>query len=659
MPVQRPGALTLIKSDYQSGEVTRLCEQMIAQNQSAMDQLVANPRQGSKNALEKFDQIMTDFNDATSPLAFMGSVSTNGEIAQEGSTCEEKLGQYTVSLMARKDLYDVLVAVNPGRRMARLKSEVLRDFENNGLKLPEAERLQIKNLKTQLAGLEAQFQANLNRDTSVVEFEASELEGVPESVLARFTKNAQGMYVVTTKPSDFVALMENAKKSETRRKMAYAYDNRQSATNKPLLEQAIELRANIAKKMGFNNWGDYRMQGRMAADSVIALRFLNSLKSKLSQRTQRDLARLLAYKQELTPGQTVRLDPWDIRYLETQIKKRDYQLDTEAIREYFPATHVVPMMFEIYSTLLGVRYQEVTDANVWAEGVKLYKILQGRGEAAKTIGYFFADFYPRENKYSHAAAFTLISGRKLADGSYSKPVSSIVANFTPGSGDKPSLLSHDEVETLFHEFGHIMHQTLTRAEFGLLSGSSTARDFVEAPSQMLENWVWDREMLKKISGHYQNLSQKLPDALITQMLSARDFNRGYFYTRQLHFGLMDMEFHTAAPGASIDSTAVYERLLKELLGLDMLAGTHMPATFGHLMGGYDAGYYGYLWSEVYAQDMFTKFKAGGLLSPQVGGRYRRAVLERGNMVDGFDLLRGFLGRNPSDAAFFRDLGVTQ
>jgi thimet oligopeptidase len=285
--------------------------------------------------------------------------------------------------------------------------------------------------------------------------------------------------------------------------------------------------------------------------------------------------------------------------------------------------------------------------------VKKYAIREIRSNAV--IGYFFTDFIPRAGKYGHAAAFTLISGRSLGDGVYSQPVSAIVANFSPPTADRPSLLTHDEVETLFHEFGHIMHQTLTVAPYAYLSGSSTAQDFVEAPSQMLENWVWNAEQLNKISGHYKNPNRKLPAELVGKMLAAKDFNQGYHYSRQIMLGLTDLKMHMAE--GPVDANAVFREVHSDTLLFPPIAGSKFMAGFGHMMGGYDAGYYGYIWSEVFAADMFTRFEAGGLENESLGRLYRDRILGQGAMQEPLELLTQFLGRAPNDQAFLKKLGL--
>ncbi len=300
-------------------------------------------------------------------------------------------------------------------------------------------------------------------------------------------------------------------------------------------------------------------------------------------------------------------------------------MDQEKVREYFPADLVVEQLLNVYQKLLSVRFRQIPDGVSWHSDVKLYEITDAAG--GPPIGYFYMDLFPREGKYSHAAAFNMVTARRMTDGTYQKPVSAIVANFDKPSADRPSLLNHDEVETIFHEFGHIMHQTLTKAKYGRFSGSNVARDFVEAPSQMLENFVWDPVVLSSLSGHYKDHSKKLPKELLDKMLAARNADVGLINLRQLLFGIVDMAYHGAHPPS--DTTGLYARVSKDVSLIPMSAGTHPEASFGHLMGGYDAGYYGYLWSKVYAQDMFSVFKRCGRHEPHaVGRRYRTEILEQ-------------------------------
>lgn len=646
----------LIRYRYAPGDITRLCTEALAKGERGLAEIAALPaaQRNADSVLVKFDTVLTDLSDETGALTFMKDVNTDEALRKEGTDCEEKVGPFWVDVFTRKPLYQAMLAVkarNAGE--TRLQSELIESFEENGLKLSDSKLNRVKSLKQQLSVLETKFSTNINEDKSSLELTADELAGVPDSVLARFERKPDGHYVVSNKSTDYVPVMENCRVADTRRRAMSMYYNRAADKNVSLLNEVLKLRREVASIMGYATWADYRTShGRMAKSGTEVLTFLNGLREKLAQRSKDDLAKLLEFKRSQEPGAD-RIDAWDSTYYGYQLKKRDYTLDDELIREYLPADVVVKGMFDIYSKLLGVRYELVANADTWAPNVKLYRIVDVKSGAL--LAHFYADFFPRQGKYTHAAAFPLVSGRATANGGYAKPVSAIVANFTPPSGDKPSLLSHDEVETVFHEFGHIMHQTLTKVAYGSLSGTAVARDFVEAPSQMLENWVWSPQLLAKLSKHYRT-GKKIPADLVQRMIAARDFNQGLFYTRQLYLGLLDMTYHTAT--SAIDTTAVQDRLQREIVGIEPIPGGHFQASFGHLMG-YDAGYYGYLWSEVFAADMFTRFEAGGLLSPQVGGAYRSWILERGNLVEAKELLKGFLGREPNSQAFFRKLHISE
>lgn len=642
----------VLKASYKKGEITQLCDGAIGKAQSRIDELAQTREKTFDSTMLKFDEILSDFSDESGPLAFMGYVDNDAAIRQEASTCEEKSAQFSVDVFTRKDVYNVLKD-SQGRNddEKRLAQVTLSKFESNGLMLPDDQLAQVKVLMQKLASLETKFSANLNNDESSASFTAEELKGVPEDFLAKLTKDADGKYVVPATEPSYVAVTQYAVNADTRRAVTLSFYNRAAEANTKLLEEAVLLRQSIAKMLGKTTWADFKITNRTAKNADEVWSFLNGLKAKLAKRNTQDLEKLLAMKKETYPAATA-LDMWDINYYTYQLKKRDYQLDTEKIKEYFPTDLVMAGMFDVYSKLLGVNFVEVKNAAVWNPDVKLYQIRnQSDGQL---VAYFYTDFIPRKGKYSHAAAWQLISGRQLKD-SYVVPVSAIVANYDAPSGGKPSLMKHDEVTTTFHEFGHIMHQTLTKARYGSLSGTNVAQDFVEAPSQMLESWPFDAQILASLSGHYADHSQKLPKDLLEKLVASRDFNQGYRYTRQLMLATFDMTIHTQS--GAVDVTKVYNGLYKDFIGVEPVPGAHFPATFGHMMGGYDAGYYGYLWSEVYAADMYTRFEAGGLTNPEVGAQYRRSILEKGGMMNALDLLKEFLGREPNAEAFYKKLHI--
>ena len=645
----------LIRSDFADGEITKLCDEAMKKTDTRLNALGQMPAKDRtvQNSLLALEEILDDLSDDVTPLTFMSYVSRNEKLRAEGATCEAKAGEYNVSIFARRDLYHALDNLKPkNKNEARLLLKTLEGFRDSGAMLSDPDLEIVTKLNKRLAVLSSQFAANLNNDTSSVEFTLADLEGVPQASLDRLKKSDDGKYVVPAKENDYVTVMQSAKNPDSRKKMMLAFLGRGGEKNSKILEEAIQVRYEIAKIMGFDTWADFRIHPKMAKNKKTVLDFLNGLKEKLSLKNQADQQQLLRFKKESIPSATT-LDSWDIGYYTYQLQKRDYTLDNEKIREYFPAETVVKGLFHVYETMLGIEILPVRDGKTWSDDVKLYEIRNRGGRAP--IAYFYTDFVPRNGKYGHAAAFNLIGGRTLKNGVYSIPVSSIVANFTPPSGDKPSLLIHDEVETIFHEFGHIMHQTLTRAPYASLSGSNVAGDFVEAPSQMLENWVWSPQILAELSGNYQRPAEKLPKDILERLISARFFQKGVFYTKQLLYGLFDMTIHTQTP--PVDTRAVYAKLHKDIMGYEPLAGSNFPAGFGHLMGGYDAGYYGYLWSQVYSEDMLTKFPATNLMDEAAGDRYRKIILERGNMEEAIDLLRKFLGHEPSMTPFFKKLGI--
>jgi thimet oligopeptidase len=652
-PTAPPGGI--LRSDYAKGEVTALCQASIETAEAELNAIAAVPadKRTTENTLMAFENAMADLGDRANPLTFMGYVSTDEEISQEGADCENALGQIYVQIFTRRDLYQALnKAKTRNSDQSRLLEKTLESFESNGLKLDDVKLAEVRALKSKLSALETEYSANLNSDDTSVLFKKSELDGMTEDFITSQEVDADGNLVIPANESTYPSIMRYAVKPATRKKMMLAYLSRAGSKNSKLLSEAVVLRAQIAKVMGYKTWADYRTDGRMAQTGETALKFLNNLKTKLAQRSQDDLNKLLKFKQETLPN-AKNLDQWDISFYTVQLQKRDFNLDQEKVSEYFPTDVVIAGMFEVYSEMLGVKFQEVQGAPLWDSSVKLYEIRNTADN--KLVAYFYADFYPRKGKYDHAAAFPLISGRKLANGEYSIPVASIVSNLTPPLNNKPSLLSFDDVETIFHEFGHIMHQTLTKAPYASLSGTSVAQDFVEAPSQMLENWTIQPEILNKISGHYLDHTQKLPTNLLQQLIAVKDFNQGYSYTKQLTYALFDMTLHTQDQALDVDK--VYLDTYRDVMGQEPLAGQQFPASFGHMMGGYDAGYYGYLWSEVYAQDMFTMFPKNDITSPSVGMSYRENILEPGNMKDALDLLRAFLGREPNSDAFFKKLNL--
>ncbi|MDE2143652.1 MAG: Zn-dependent oligopeptidase, partial [Elusimicrobia bacterium] len=610
------------------------------------------------NTVWALDRAMYDLSDLSAADTFLEQVSTSAAVRDAGNQCEVLLSQFGVDVFSREDLYQAMKDYAAKKEPlkgedARLLDKTLLDFRRSGLELPAKTRDEVRAIRKRLAELEAGFGKNINESKDYALFSKAQLEGVPADLAARLERVGDQYKVGVDYPTYF-PFMENARDPNARRILEKKFDNRAVRLNLPIFQEALRLRLKAARLLGYASHADFADEPNMAKDPKTINAFLSRLQKDLKPLGVEELEVLRAFKRAMEGRASDGvIHAWDWRYYDDLLRKTKYDVDSEKVREYFPADLVVEQMLDVYQKLLSVRFRQIPDGLTWYPDVRLYEITDAAG--GPPLGYFYMDLFPREGKYSHAAAFQLVTGRLLTDGTYQKPVSAIVANLNKATADKPALLNHDEVETLFHEFGHIMHQTLTKAKYGRFSGSNVARDFVEAPSQMLENWVWDPSVLQSLSGYYKDHSKKLPKELLDKMLAAKNADVGLINLRQLVFGTVDMAYHGPRPPA--DTTKTYARVQKDVGLIPMSGGTHPEASFGHLMGGYDAGYYGYLWSKVYAQDMFSVFKTEGLMNPLVGRRYREEILEKGSSRDEMDSLKAFLGREPNETAFLESIGL--
>ena len=344
------------------------------------------------------------------------------------------------------------------------------------------------------------------------------------------------------------------------------------------------------------------------------------------------------------------MQAWDRTYYHTQQMKNDYQVDPLEVAAYFPLDKTLDGLFDITQQVFGLTYEQV-EADVWHEDVLAYRMTDST--TGDLVAHFYMDLFPRDGKFSHAAAFSLVPSGSALDGATGRPVCAIVANFTKPTEDQPSLLEHREVVTLFHEFGHILHMSLSQAEFARFAGANTEWDFVEAPSQIMENWCWIPSVLQRFAQHHET-GDPIPPDLVERLAAARDLNVSLLTLRQMLFGRIDMDLHnTLEP---VDPEFILRDRTKMTL-IPFHEGTYFLASFAHILGGYDAGYYGYLWSEVFGDDMFSRFAEEGVLSGEVGMDFRREVLEPNGTRDAEDLLLAFLGRQPRNDAFLKKLGI--
>jgi thimet oligopeptidase len=607
------------------------------------------------NTVKAFETAGAVFSEQSQNLVFLAYVSPDPAVQAAAQKVESEAGTYGVALWARPELYQAIKQyADKGEALQgedkRLFDTMMRGFKSSGHGLASEDKAKLQTMQERLSVLATEFEGNINADKGGMDMALEDLKGLPDDFIKGLQKTPEGKYRVTLKYPDYVPFMKYAESNTLRQQLQLKYQNRAVEKNEPILSEALRLRDQSAKLLGYPSYPDMALEGRMAETPQKVWDFLNGLWPIL--RTQdKDLKDLLEIKKRTDPT-AQRVESWELSYYSDKLRKERYALDSEEVKKYFPVDRVVAGTMNVYQRILGVKFTEVASPEVWHQDVRLFRINDGTD--GHEIGYFYLDMHPREGKYSHAAAFTIVQGRELEEGGYRKPVSAMVANFPKGAPGEPALLPHSDVETFFHEFGHLMHQTLTTAKYASQSGSSVAQDFVEAPSQMLENFVWQREVLDEISGHYQDQSKKLPDDLFNKMIAARNFGNGLHYLTQLAYAMIDMLYHTSVPS---DTTRLFNQMM-EIIGLvPVQPGAHSEASFGHLMGGYGAGYYSYLWSEVFADDIFSRFEKEGLFNPAVGMAWRKEVLEKGSSRSEMESLKAFLGRDPSSAAFFQRLAA--
>ncbi len=587
------------------------------------------------------------------PLRFLSEVSPDPDVRATARAIQKRVDAISIELGQREDLYRLFeAAAAKGEALneadARLMEGTLRGFRKNGMGLAPEERAKLKALQERLADVANRFEQNVNEHADFLELTAERVAGLglPEDYVASLPRSADGTTVrVGLDYPSYQPFMRYANDAGLRRALREKYDRRAPA-NLPLTKEALELRRDIAAALGEPSFPALALKDRMAKTPEAVMAFLERVKQAVLPRSRAELAELLALKRRDDPTAR-RIEGHDLGYYGRKLREERHALDGDLVKQYFPVDRVIEGTLRVYQRSLGVTFREVEGGTRWHPDVRLFEI---SGADGRRIGHFYLDLHPRPNKYGHAAAFPLSLGMEGADGRYSEPVAAMVANFPKAAPGKPALLPFGDVETFFHEFGHIMHQTLTKAKHASQAGSSVATDFVEGPSQMLEEFVWNDDVMAELSGHWDT-GAKLPAELFAKMRAARSVLSAVDYAYQVGLAAADFALHLTAPA---DPSAVYNKIVSDMTGLDVGPGDHPVSAFSHLIG-YEGGYYGYLWSKVFALDMFSRFAAEGVLSPVVGGDYRRHVLETGSSRPEMDSLRAFLGREPSEEAFAREL----
>ena len=622
-----------------------------------------NAKRTFDNTLGAVDRISARLDRDTSLTVFMQFVSPDATTRDAARAGDEAVSNWAIALGKNEGLYKAVKAyANTHPKLEgeqkRMLEHTLRDYRRAGMELAPEKRKRLQKIEVELSKLSTDFETNIAEDETRVPVTLDELKGVPEDVVKRLPRS-DDLYLVGMDGPTYGALQEFCENATTRHRAYLAHKRRAGMKNVRLIEKIIKLRAEASGLLGYKNRVDYEIETRMAKNSQTVRKFYDDLIPVVKKKADLDLAELTALKRKQTGDAQTTLDVWDYTFYKGQLLKEKYAVDSEKVAEYFPVDAVVKGLFDITSKLYGITYKDVT-ADIeklglprWHADVKLYEVWDSK--TGKMLGRLYTDLFPRDNKYSHAACWGLQPRDAIDAGDIHLPLAALVCNFTKPTADKPSLMPHDQVETFFHEFGHGLHQILTNTKYPSFSGTAVARDFVEAPSQMMENWVWDRQVLKTFAKHYKT-GEPMPDALLDGMLAARNVGSGIETEFQLFLGEMDQAFHTV-PSGDVDTTKVMYEVFEKTVPYKRVPGTYYQASFGHLTG-YQGAYYGYLWSLVYAQDMYQRFEEKGVLSPETGAYYREKILGRGGSMEEMDMLRDYLGREPSMDAFLKHLGLS-
>ncbi|XP_046842175.1 thimet oligopeptidase-like [Xenia sp. Carnegie-2017] len=596
-------------------------------------------------------------------VEFLQHVSPDSYIREASTQSDKKISGFLIEMSMREDVFNNLVFLQKNKKETLKDAESVRYLERlikvgrrNGVHLCQELRHQLKEIKKTTGELCIDFGKNLNDDNTILEFFENDLTGLPSEFVESLEKNENGARKITLEYPHYFPVMRKCSNPKIRQAIEKVFNSRCLKENTEILEQLVDLRQKMATILGYSTHSSYILEMRMAKTPETVADFLSDLTRKLRSLGEDDLKTMLDLKhkecKELGFDFDGKINGWDLRYYMNKIEEIKYAVDQSKIKEYFPMSFVTNGLLSIYQELLGLKFEEIKNPPVWCDEVRMFSVKDS--ECGELLGYFYLDLFPREGKFGHAACFPIQPGCRLADGSRQLAVAVMVANFTKPSSDRPSLLMHTEVETYFHEFGHVMHSLCIKVNYPIFSGLNVERDFVEAPSQMLENWCWEKEPLRRMSSHFKD-STPLPEEMLDTLIKSRYANVGVSNLRQILLGSFDQAIHTRGKA---DTANIMAKLSQEILQVAATPGTNMAASFGHLTGGYDAQYYGYLWSEVYCMDMYhSRFKKEGIMNAKVGKEYRRCILEPGGSLDAMDMLQNFLGRKPNNKAFLKSKGL--
>jgi len=596
--------------------------------------------------LELYNQLLTAASASNALAGLMSEVHPDEVIRDTARECEQEVSRFYSDLALDREVYDALAEVDTSAADAhtqRFLAHTLRDYRRAGVDKPSETRERLKAIDEELTRLGQQFSKNISEDVRAIEVDdESRLAGLPPDFIKNHPPDSDGKIRITTDYPDYNPFMTYAADDALRRQLYIAFRSRGDQHNEGVLRDILALRAEKAALLGYRDWADYITADKMIGSGNHAAEFLDKVWQLAAPRAERDYKELLRKLQSVDAKATTVRD-WQKVWLENLVKKEVYEVDASEVRQYFPYERVLAGLLDITAQIFDLAYAPVRDAQSWHASVLVYDVMRGDTK----LGRIYLDMHPREGKYKHAAQFPLKDGVRGVQ----LPEGVLVCNFSdPGEAGAPALMEHDDVVTMFHEFGHLMHHVLGGQDQQWIdqSGVSTEWDFVEAPSQMFEEWAWSHDTLKRFAKHYQT-GAVIPEDLVQRMRKADKFGLGLQTVQQMFYASISLRFHTDDPD-KLDMQAEVRKLQEKYTPFRFVEGTSFHTNFGHL-NGYSALYYTYMWSLVIAKDMLTPFHKNGLMNKEYTFKYRDLILAKGGTKDAADLVKDFLGREFNFKAF--------
>ena len=623
---------------------------------------VSDDKRTFANTLKIQDDAWAVIDRIINPIYLMGEVNTDAAIREACDSAIVKYSRWANDVSLNEDLYNAVKSYNESPRSKELTGinkkyleDTMRSYKRLGFDLSKEKRDELKAIKNRLTLIGLEFNKNITdyADTLVVTEE--DIVGTPDWYQKAMYDSISETYKIDISRPSRTPFMRYSTSENARRALTEKYLNR-GKNNLEVIPKMVAEHHNIATVLDYRSYAAYLLEDRMPKNPETVWAFEEDLKKNLRGKAQAEHQELLDLKNRLWGIDDGQINYWNMFFLENILDQEKYQLNDEEITEYFELNNVRDGMFMITQAMLGLEYRQIENPSVWHPDVTMYEVFDSATD--ERLGYFYLDLYPRGNKYSHAAHFGISKGWQTAGG-YQYPTAALVCNFPKPTNDRPSLLRHGpngEVETFFHEFGHLLHGMVTNVSLHGYSGTSVDRDFVEAPSQIFENWIWEKESLKLFAKHYET-NEIIPDELLDRMLIAKNRSSGNDFSFQVFLGSLDMTLYDQwGPESNETVLEISRRLHNEILTWNETPNTTRIANFGHL-NGYAASYYGYAWSRAMAQDMYSVFKKEGILNPEVGLRFRKQVLAPGGSQEPLDLVKTFLGREPNSKALVESLGL--